>query len=71
MVFGYTELSMCLSWYDPNVRCWNPFNAPSDPRYNFATPVIAFYVGIIVTISGAVMLVGGDIAKLHRKNKAE
>jgi hypothetical protein len=67
MAFGYSDLSVCLS--SPNGalgggNCWDPFNEPDFAFHNFAESVIAFYVGAIITTSGAVMLVGPNLARL-------
>ncbi len=73
VIFGYTDLSICLSLPNPpqGTSCWDPTNEPHVTFHNFAASAIAFYVGIIVTVSGGVMLVGGDVAKLLRKSKVE
>jgi len=73
VIFGYTDLSFCLSLPNPpqGTSCWDPFHEQDVDFHNFAASAITFYIGIVVGISGALMLAGGDIAKLLRKSKVE
>jgi hypothetical protein len=66
MAFGYSDLSVCLGLPNPPTgsNCWDPLHESYVYPYNFAESVIAFYVGAIITISGAVMLVGPNLARL-------
>jgi len=73
VIFGYADLSFCKGLNNPyqSWNCWDPTNEPHVTFHNFATSAITFYIGIVVGISGALMIAGGDIAKLLRKSKVE
>jgi hypothetical protein len=61
MAFGYSDLSVCLGL---NLNCWDPLHESYVYPYNFAESVIIFYIGTIISIAGAVILVGPTVARL-------
>ncbi len=58
MAIGYAMVSDCLSRFS-NSPCWDPGL--------YRGPALGFYIGVAITILGAITLVGRDVIRILGK----
>ena len=64
MAISYQIVSDCLRMSGDNPLCWNP-----TPRSQAFSGAFGFYVGVVITTLGTIILVGPSVARSLGKLK--